>query len=182
MNNILFYFFFLLLLYQINVVKSKSIYINNNEDNIYDIIKNIGHGNDLKLYFNKEYYVMPSTGSKDINVSDNIYFIGNSNMTTFDFQNKFTSEMRIIFEDYKKYVVTFENIIFKNFSSNDSKLLYLLFIDSKYDNFLINFKNCIFEDSDTLIQSRFTYSKTSTDYNVVFNGCTFRYNILKKKK
>ncbi|ORX87900.1 hypothetical protein BCR32DRAFT_274109 [Anaeromyces robustus] len=171
------YLFYLFVLLITEFTKSKNLYITNNNENVdglYDSIASFHDESELKIYFSEIYYKMPNKSENTISMNNNIYFIGNSNMTTFDFINSKEAGLNISFRGLKEWTLSYENIIFKNYE-NINNGLNLFFIETETEKYQILFTNCIFEDIDYIMRLKFNCKKKNENkINIIFTNCVFR--------
>lgn len=135
---------FIFLLLYCSWTNAKYYTIRNNDDNFINLdtfLKNI-QNDDIILNFEDSYYDMTilSTYSVEVTLNVNLSIIGNKNGTVFDYKNGRRGPMIFNILTSKKETIKIENIIFKNFSSENN--IYTLKVGGITDNFEVYINNC----------------------------------------
>eukprot|EP00833_Pecoramyces_ruminatium_P012914 jgi/Orpsp1_1/1186946/evm.model.d7180000054311.2 len=112
-----------------------------------------------------------------ITLQNSIKFIGNENGSIFDYKGNHNKELLFLYSRSNGVSVTFENIIFENYSlyiiPSDSFSVIIFNIFSL--NFNALFKNCIFRNNNgRLIHIGITMNYEPSENNkFTFSNCTF---------
>jgi len=183
--NLILYIYCIITLLFISV-NSKEISIRNNDNNfknLNSVLNNNQYDKELKLNFVDSYYNMTFLGYvTDLNVSTNLYFIGNQNGTTFDYCNSKLGVLHIRMNNNnnnnnnKETTIIFKNIIFENFNDRDNlytQHLRIMDIFQEPKKYII-FENCTFQNNkQDLLSFHAANTKVLDDFYIQFNNCSF---------
>ncbi|OUM62832.1 hypothetical protein PIROE2DRAFT_10749 [Piromyces sp. E2] len=178
------YYLLLIILIFINIkILAKEFIIRNNEDD-FDVIKNINDvvNNEIVFNFVDEYYNITYSDSRyEITVNSNITFKGNKNGSIFDYLYENNRALFFLVDNAnsKKYTIKFENIIFRNYNEDlNLSGMQLIRVKSISDNFYLHFDNCTFQNNYySVVRVDLTCLKPShTDPSIVFDNCSFFNN------
>jgi len=170
----------LILIYYVINGCTLNITINNDEESMFKLSKNINSYLDydeIFMNFDDDYYKIDDSGNNIFNVASTLIFYS-ANGTTFDFQG--SNKTRIIFY-YQNGVfnkkIIFRNITFLNYDNNSIIKSYLIYLKTFDDNdkFTIEFDNCMFKDIKGLVYYNEIMCTKSTQSSpqVIFNNCKF---------
>jgi len=164
----------------INAVKE--IIMRNNDDNIntlHNIINNNQNGEGLIINFVDDYYLFDDnvTYRYEISIFYDITIIGNKNGTTLDFNNGRRGAFGFRVSKNAGEVITFENIIFKNYKANMLEPgLEMIRVQATSDKFKLIINNCTFQNTiytPIYVESKFNTLDNYDDLRVIFNNCNF---------
>jgi len=177
---IIFYIFIILTL-----GNAREFNIKNTENEVENLFCKNKYQYDEKttLYLDDDVYMLPDKGQNEIHLISDMHFIGKGNGAIIDYHKKELSGIKFVFQDKNESLI-FENIIFRNSDAlkfapvppyNAYELIFAMtfYIPNDY-NYHVKFKNCTFEDSNSLIASVFKASNEYDDYQIEFNDCIFR--------
>jgi len=168
--------FYIYLFYlEIQTYYGKVISIRNGDEsfrNFFNLINDIQNDkNGLIVKFEDAEYDMTEMGfNVGIYVNYDITFIGNSNVTIFDYKNERMGLFHFIYHQNSNITITIENIIFDNAGSEIANVD-IFKINFNTNNNKIIFNNCIFRNNYLPILNL----EENNNYNslATFNHCNF---------
>ncbi|ORX42862.1 hypothetical protein BCR36DRAFT_374259 [Piromyces finnis] len=183
MINLINRFFYIILVFSFYVIVTygKEYIIRNGDDFFYSIngiITNYEGNEELIFRFpDHQYDMLNQIYSISIPVNTNISFIGNENMTIFDFGFDKKGALDINKSIDKELYVKFENIIIQNFYSLNQyqSKISVFHVISQLNNLFVTYNNCIFRNnSNDIFTLDINCSKNNIiEPNVTFNNCKF---------
>ncbi|OUM62211.1 hypothetical protein PIROE2DRAFT_11578 [Piromyces sp. E2] len=170
-------------MYNIYIIKSKNIILENDNDVITTIqyALNSNDNDEINFLFTKPSYNLNSDIIITQNIKTNVSFIGNTENNigkTVINLSEYTVSSPFIFEfiDETVHTIKFKNFIIQNYNSQGSFALFNIERNENEYDYQLLFENCIFDNNNSILKINTFCGKNNKQKQISFNNCIFKNN------